>query len=31
VHNKLHDFIYKERQQVPPQRLSLSTELHRLT
>jgi len=31
VHNKLHDFVYTQRQQVPPQNLSLSTELHRLT
>jgi hypothetical protein len=28
VYNKLNDFIYTQRQHVPPQRLSLSTELH---
>jgi len=31
VHIKLHYFIYTQMQQVPPQRLTLSTELHRLT
>jgi hypothetical protein len=31
VHNTLHDYLHIQRQEVAPQLLSLSSELHRLT